>query len=188
MNILGRLFAAIDVLISWVAGISLWTMTLVLFVGSLARYFGDTAFVGGAELARYLMVWLTFLGSYLLVRVQRHITVDLVANFLGAPGRRALDIVISIVGAILLGYIAWLGGQLTILIFNTGQMMSSLPIQRGWIYLAVPIGCGLMAMAYFFQLLCLVFGGKLPRPEDFGLITATVENSESNADHERSNG
>lgn len=183
MHLLGRLFVAIDVLVSWLAGISLWTMTLVLFIGSLARYFADFAFVGGAELARYLMVWLTFLGSYLLVRVQRHITVDLLASSLTPPARRVLDIVVGIIGAVLLGYTAWLGGQLTMLIFNSGQMMSSLPIQRGWIYLSVPVGCGLMSVAYVFQVLVLLFGGELPRPEDYGLTPAVPE-GERNADQE----
>lgn len=187
MHLLGRLFVVLDMLVSWLAGISLWTMTLVLFAGSLARYFADFAFVGGAELARYLMVWLTFLGSYLLVRVQRHITVDLLATSLAPPARRALDVVIGITGAILLGYIAWLGGQLTALIFNSGQMMSSLPIQRGWIYLSVPVGCGLMSAAYVFQVLVLLFGGELPRPEDYGL-TADVPDSELDVDRKWSNG
>jgi len=160
--LLSRLFVMIDVAVSWLAGMSLWTMTLVLFVGSLARYVADVAFIGGAELARYLMVWLTFLGSYLLVRMQRHIAVDLLANALSPCARRALDIAIGVVGAGLLGYVAWLGGQLTALIFHSGQMMSSLPIQRGWIYLAVPVGCGLMAGAYAFQVLALLFSGLGP--------------------------
>lgn len=187
MHLLGRLFVAVDVLVSWLAGISLWTMTLVLFVGSLARYFADFAFVGGAELARYLMVWLTFLGSYLLVRVQRHITVDLLAKSLAPSARRALDIIIGVVGAILLGYTAWLGAQLTTLIFNSGQMMSSLPIQRGWIYLSVPVGCGLMSLAYVFQVLVLLFGGTLPRPQDYGL-TPDVPEAELGVDPKGSNG
>ena len=171
MRVLGRLFLAIDLLVSWLAGISLWAMTLVLFVGSMARYFTDFAFVGGAELARYLMVWLTFLGSYLLVRVQRHIVVDLLATSLSPGLRRLLDVVVGIVGAAVLGYVAWLGGQLTSLIFSTGQMMSSLPIERGWIYLAVPVGCGLMSLAYGFQVLVLIVGGELPRAQDYGLIS-----------------
>lgn len=181
MHLLGRLFGVIDVLVSWLAGISLWTMTLVLFVGSLARYFADFAFVGGAELARYLMVWLTFLGSYLLVRVQRHITVDLVAKSLGPGARRVLDITVGVIGAVLLGYTAWLGVQLTTVIFNSGQMMSSLPIQRWWIYLSIPVGCGLMSLAYVFQVLVLLFGGTLPRPEEYGL-TANVPEAPSDGD------
>ncbi len=183
MVILGRIFGLVDGLVSSLAGIALWVMTLVLFIGSLARYFADFAFVGGAELARYLMVWLTFLGSYLLVRVQRHISVDLLSKAVGVRAKRALDIAISIAGALLLGYIAWLGWNLTSLIFNTGQMMSSLPIQRGWIYLSVPVGCGLMSLAYVFQLLVLIFGGDLPKAEDFGLTPEVPEALPGDGEH-----
>jgi len=181
MVLLSRLFAMIDAAVSWLVGVALWTMTLVLFIGSLARYVADAAFIGGAELARYLMVWLAFLGSYLLVRVQRHVTVDLLANALSPCARRALDIAIGLVGAGSLGYVAWLGGQLTTLIFHSGQMMSSLPIQRGWIYLAVPIGCGLMAGAYTFQVLVLLLTGQLSHPRDASLVAA-APHAESNAD------
>ena len=185
MRALGRVFVAIDILISWLAGIALWGMTLVLFVGSLASYFAGLSFVGGAELAQYLMVWLAFLGSYLLVRVQRHITVDLLAASLPSQARRMLDIIVGVLGAVSLGYIAWLGGQLTVRIFNTGQVMSSLPILRGYLYLALPVGCGLMSVAYVFQVLALLFGGRLPRAEDYGL-TSDIPDAELENAHERS--
>ncbi|NYT69077.1 TRAP transporter small permease [Pusillimonas noertemannii] len=185
MRILGQVFVAIDILISWLAGIALWGMTLVLFVNSLARYFAGFSFVGGGELAQYLMVWLAFLGSYLLVRVQRHITVDLFAVALPLRARKLLDLIVGIVGAVLLGYIAWLGAQLTLRIFNTGQVMSSLPILRGYLYLAVPVGCGLMSLAYIFQVFVLLLGGQLPRQEDYGL-TSEIPDVELENAHDRS--
>jgi len=169
MHAAARIFRYLDGLISVVAGIALWGMTLVLFVGSVSRYFADVAFVGGAELARYLMVWLTFLGSYLLVRVQRHIVVDLLINAVPPGTRRIMMLIISLVGAVLTGYLAFLGWRLTSLIFGTGQVMSSLPIMRGWIYLSVPVGCGLMCAAYIFDFLARLFDVPLPKPEDFDM-------------------
>src|SRR5690554_2735607 len=99
MRILGRLLLGVDQITSWAAGLALVTITLVLFFNSMTRYFANVAVVGGEELARYLMVWLTFLGGYLLVRVQRHITVEVLATWLPDRASRVLDIVIGIVGA-----------------------------------------------------------------------------------------
>lgn len=182
MPIAARLFLLLDSAISWLVGIALWSMTLVLFIGSLSRYFADVAFVGGAELARYLMVWLTFLGSYLLVRVQRHITVDLLLNAVAPTMRHRMMLIISLVGAVLTGYLAFLGWRLTSLIFGTGQVMSSLPILRGWIYLAIPVGCGLMSAAYVFDFLARLCGVPLPRPEDFDMSPEIPESTSIPAD------
>ena len=166
---LNRFLSLIDVTVGWFAGLSLIIITLILFTNSMARYFFGFAIIGGEELARYLMVWLTFLGSYLLVRVQRHVAVDVLARLLPARLSRNLDIGAGVLGAVTLGYITWFGWDLASFIMNTGQMMSSLPIQRGWIYMSIPIGCGLMTLAYIAQVLLRLAGEPLPSPRQFGL-------------------
>lgn len=168
-RMLGQLLALLDHTVSWLAGIALLTITVVLFTNSMSRYFVGIAIIGGEELARYLMVWMTFLGSYLLVRVQRHVSVDVLTRLLPVGVVRVLDVIIGCVGAVTLGFMAWVGWELASFIMNTGQMMSSLPIRRGWIYLSVPVGCGLMAFAYLVQVIVRIAGGELPRPQSFGL-------------------
>jgi len=175
MNAAVRLFGACDALVRWVAGLFLLVITATLFVNSVARYFAGIVIIGGEELARYLMVWLTFLGAYLLVRVQRHVTVDVLARLAPAGVMRAIDLASAAVGAVVLGYVAWRGWELASFVLATGQMSSSLPMRRGWVYLSVPVGCGLMAAAYALQLYVRLFGGQLPRPSDYGLPDDDIE-------------
>lgn len=176
---LNRFLSLIDLTVGWFAGLSLIIITLILFTNSMARYFFGFAIIGGEELARYLMVWLTFLGSYLLVRVQRHVAVDVLARLLPERLARNLDIGVGVLGAITLGYITWFGWDLASFIMNTGQMMSSLPIQRGWIYMSIPIGCGLMTLAYIAQILLRLAGEPLPSPSRFGLTSDETAQGEA---------
>lgn len=169
MKVLDSLFRGCDTIVRAAAGIALIVMTVVLFINAVARYFADFAIIGSEELSRYLMVWMTFLGSYVLVRVQRHITVDVFARLVPPAVARAVQMLCAIVGVITLGYVAYLGWELASFVMGTGQMSSSLPIRRGWVYLAIPVGCGLMALAYVFELLIAIFGGSLPRAADYGL-------------------
>lgn len=169
MRVLDSLLRGCDAVVSFMAGISLLVITGALFANAVARYFADFVVIGSEELSRYLLVWMTFLGSYLLVRVQRHITVDVFVRIVSPPVVRLVQILCAIVGAITLGYVAFLGWELASFIMGTGQMSSSLPIRRGWIYVAIPVGCGLMALAYVFELLVTLFGGTLPRAADYGL-------------------
>lgn len=166
---LNQFLSWVDFTVGWLAGLSLIMITLILFTNSMARYFFGFAIIGGEELARYLMVWLTFLGSYLLVRVQRHVAVDVLGRLVSESVSRKLDIGVGILGAVTLGYITWFGWDLASFIMNTGQMMSSLPIQRGWIYMSIPVGCGLMTLAYVAQVLLRLAGEPLPKPSRFGL-------------------
>lgn len=169
MRALDSLLRGCDAIVSFMAGISLLVITAALFANAVARYFADFVVIGSEELSRYLLVWVTFLGSYLLVRVQRHITVDVFSRMIPKTALRIVNMLCAIVGAVTLGYIAWLGWELASFIMGTGQMSSSLPIRRGWIYMAIPVGCGLMALAYVFELLVAIFGGKLPRAAEYGL-------------------
>ena len=159
----------VDNLVGWSAGACLLTITVVLFTNSMARYFAGVAIIGGGELARFLMVWLTFLGSYLLVRIQRHVSVDILPQLISEGATRILSTAVGIVGMFTMAYVAWIGWGLTELILNTNQVMSSLPVRRGWIYLAVPVGAGLMSLAYFVQILHCISNEPLPTAEEFGI-------------------
>jgi TRAP-type C4-dicarboxylate transport system permease small subunit len=168
---INTLLSVLDRVIGWSAGICLLIITGVLFVNSMARYFAGIAFIGGEELARLLMVWLTFLGSYLLVRIQGHVTVDILPQVMPPLGLRILIIAVGLVGAVTMVWVARIGWDLAIFIMSTDQMMSSLPIRRGWLYFSIPIGTGLMAVAYAMQVLLALTNQPFPRSEDFGMAS-----------------
>ncbi len=155
-----RLFLGVDRVVGAIAGACLLVITAVLFVNSVGRYVAGITFIGGEELARYLMIWLTFLGSYLLVRRSRHISVDLVMRTLPPAYQRLLGIAISAFGAIVLGYFAWFGAELTALIMSSGQVSSSLPIRTGWLYLSVPVGAALMTAAFLWNVVRALIGDQ----------------------------
>ena len=153
-----RLFLGVDKVIGALVGTCLLIITAVLFVNSVGRYVAGLTFIGGEELARYLMVWLTFLGSYLLVRRSQHISVDLAMRVLPPSMERRLGIAINLFGALVLGYFAWFGAELTAVIMNSGQVSSSLPIRTGWLYLSVPVGSTLMTAAFLWNVVRALLG------------------------------
>jgi len=153
-------------------GLMLAAITLILFVNAMARYFVGIAIVGGEELARCLMVWMTFLGSYLLVRTQGHIAIDVVSVMLPERPRKILVVLVYLLGLAISLYFLWLGYGLTERIFASGQRMSSLPLARGWFYLAVPVGMGLMAVAFLQAIVATFSGLSQPKIADFSLSEA----------------
>lgn len=176
---LESLLRPIDRLTAIALGAILVAITLILFVNAMARYFAGIAIIGGEELARCLMVWMTFLGSYLLVRTRRHIAIDFLSAGLKPKARRWLEFAIGLLGMAVCSYFAVLGLQLTVRIFASGQTMSSLPLARAWFYLSVPVGMSLMAVGFLQSVLAGLTGVAQPTEDDFGLPAPTGSASAS---------
>jgi C4-dicarboxylate transporter DctQ subunit len=149
MRFLEYALRVIDRLVSWLIGAVLLLMTFVLFANSIGRAVFNLTFVGGPALGRLLMIYLTFLGAYLLVRSGGHIAIDITKRLVSARSWRRLEVVIGLAGGATMGHVAWLGYQFTALRFSLGQMDPMLNIPTGIFYLALPLGCGLMALSFF---------------------------------------
>ncbi|MGI9260303.1 MAG: TRAP transporter small permease [Gammaproteobacteria bacterium] len=140
--------AKLDVAIRVFVVFALLSMTALLFLNSIGRSALNISFVGGPALGRLIVIWLTFLGSYLAVRMGTHITVDVVRQALPKRIVSALPIPVGIAGALTTAWIAWLGARFTLTRFASGQIDPMLEIPSAWFYLPVPIGCALMSVAF----------------------------------------
>lgn len=149
ISIVEAALSFIDRLVMWFVGVLLLVMTIVLFANSIGRAALNMSFVGGPALGRLLMIWLTFMGAYLLVRTSRHITIDIAIRMASDRNRRLLVILINLAGAVTTGYLTWLGYLFTLSRFERGQMDPMLSIPTGIFYLAIPLGCALMAISFF---------------------------------------
>ena len=164
-------FGVVDVIVKWIVGGALLLMTAVLFVNAIGRTFLSMSFVGGPALGRLLVIWLCFLGAYLLARTGGHVAVDLVSRAVPDRGYRWLSLVIGLVGAVTMGYVGWLGYLFTARRFAFGQMDPMLEVPTGLFYLPIPIG-GFLMSAAFLMVAVKAVAGTLERPSLSDLGTA----------------
>ncbi len=143
-----RLLSVMDEVIKRLLVLALLLMTVLLFLNSVSRSLLNVSFVGGPALGRFLLIWLTFLGSYLAARTESHITIDILLRALPNHLVRLLPIPVGLIGAITSAYIAWLGSIFTWTRFSAGQIDPMLEIYSGYFYLPVPVGGALMALAF----------------------------------------
>ncbi|WP_161598940.1 TRAP transporter small permease [Aidingimonas lacisalsi] len=120
---------------------------LVLVVTLIAqvffRYIIGAPLVWSEELARYLLIWCTFLGVSLAVREGRNISVDLAPAMLG-PRTAKFFVLVALVGsAMFFILMVWYGIPLTRRIAMIGQSSPGLGLQMWMVYAAVPVGLGL---------------------------------------------
>lgn len=170
MRIIKAIEAALGVVdagVKWIAGGALLVMTADLFLTSIGRAYFGLSFVGAQALGRLLMIWLCFLGAYLLVRTNGHVAIDIMSRTVSDRAYRWLALVIALIGAATMGYVGWLGYVFTAKRFAFGQMDPMLEVPSALFYLPIPVGGFLMAAAFLFAAVKAAIG-QAERPADGG--------------------
>ncbi len=143
----------VDRLLGGAAIALLSTICVVLLLQVVMRYFFASPLAWSEELARYLFVWLTFLGAALAFRLRAHIAVDVVTELLNRRGSvlpaRVLNGAIQ--GIVLIFLIAILLGGINLVQQTSGQVTPGLRIPMAWVYLAIPVGSLIMILSAISQ-------------------------------------
>ena len=120
-----------------------WILAFVVFLQFFTRYVLNDSLGWTEEIARFLLIVVTFLGGVMVVRRQTHIAVELLYRYLPRSLRRALQTAIDVGSAAFFLVLAWWCTQLAGLTF---QMMVSIDVPKAWLYWFVA-GCfALMAL------------------------------------------
>lgn len=122
----------------WLLIVLLAAMAVVVFAAVLMRYFTTESLVWGEEVARHLMIWLTFLGSGLTLRHGGHIAIDNLQNALSPRWARALRLTIVLALLAFFATMVWVG--VSYVERTRFQLTPALQLPFGYVYAAMPIG------------------------------------------------
>lgn len=129
------------------------------FISVFMRYVLNFSLTWAEELARYMFVWLVYLGTALCVRRRKHIVMDILITSLKPRARKWFSLLNN---AIMLAFVLVLANQgFKMMPILSSQMSTALQIPMSFIYGAVPVGAVLMA---FYLVLdgILLWQDKLP--------------------------
>ncbi|HBM58910.1 TRAP transporter small permease [Salipiger marinus] len=155
-----------------ILAIILFALVAILAAQVVFRYLVGSPLVWSEELARYLLVWCTFIGVSLAVREGRNISVDLLPVMCGARWLRAFAVLALVGSAVFFALMVWYSVPLTQRIAKIGQASPGLGLQMWLVYAAVPVGLG-MAFLRALQALWLMSRGA-PVPGTTPGAPATV--------------
>jgi len=139
-----RAAAGIAAIIRGLLIVVLSVMTLLIFANVVLRYVVGSSIPWAEEAARYLMIWLTFLSSGLVMRHGGHISIDYLNQKLPRKAALALNLfnlVLILVCCVVIGYFG-----VRYAMISQVQVTPSLRIPFGLVYLGIPLGLGLMAL------------------------------------------
>jgi TRAP-type C4-dicarboxylate transport system permease small subunit len=120
-------------------------MLMIIFAQVVTRYTVGYTPEWSEELARFLFVWVVFLGSALIMGESGHLAVQFLPNrFKGTAFGTFLDITINVSGYIFIIMLLTQGWKMTSIM--TFQRAPGLDIPMSWVYVIIPVSCVLMLL------------------------------------------
>ncbi len=151
MSGLHRLSALLSRSIRAILGSILLFASLLLFANVVLRYLFLSPIFWAEELARYLMVWLIFLGAGELAGKEGHISVNLVTHLLSARQNRTLSRCVHLLCCCFCLVLSWYSWQHALRIRGAHQVTAAMGAPMWLAYLAIPAGSLLMSVKYGVQ-------------------------------------
>jgi len=149
-------------------------MTVVMFVQISLRIFGLQSFKWAEEVLRYSYVWIVFLGVPVGIYSNELTRFDLVQEKLSPLANKLLET--FLIAIMLTIFFFMTQGSFTMIRIQMRQMMTSLSIPMGIIYLSLPI-CALSSMLFLVAKLLLLWTGQ----QDLHKVTGRVTSPEGAA-------
>lgn len=146
MRILDRIWSVIDLVIKYLMAICFGGMTLIIFLQVVSRYVLKSPLSWSEELARYLFVWVSYIGSVIAARQGQHIGVELLIKKFPSRCNQIIRIIANVLtGCFFLVVFIYFCKMWPML---SMQKTSALQLPMSYPYLGLGIGSILLAFTY----------------------------------------
>jgi TRAP-type C4-dicarboxylate transport system permease small subunit len=144
-----------------------WALFGVVLLQVFTRYVLNNSLGWTEEIARYLLIGVTFVGSVMAMRKGSHITVEALLKYLPAPIRHWMLVLVDTTVVLFCIFLAWTAARLA---DRTNQFMVTIDISKSVIYWAVCAGFAGMVIYSAIRL-----ARRLRRRESDELHTLTLD-------------
>jgi len=134
-----------DIFVKYLLAILMFTMTITVLLGVIFRYFLKMPFPWSEELARYLMIWIGFLGSSIALRRGTHVGVKFFINVMPKKVSNYLILASKIIIIVFLLFIIRYG--LSMAMNNIEQVSPVMQLSMFIPYFAIPFS-GILMLIY----------------------------------------
>lgn len=127
-------------------GVLLSGMSIIIAIQVFMRYVMKASLSWSEEIARYMFIWMVYIGISYGVKQSKHIKIDAAVNIFPRIIRKYLYILSDFIFLFFSVVIVIKSKEVSSLIFKLGQVSPATGIAMGYVYLAVPIGLSLVCI------------------------------------------
>lgn len=121
-------------------------MLLLAIAQILFRYVFNFSVPWTEEVARWLFVWMIFLGSSLMLKEHGHLKITMIRDILPPPVQKVVDLIMSVLGLVFIIGIFFGSLQMISSVQNVNAGSFSLSVK--YLYLVLPISMSLMTFVF----------------------------------------
>jgi len=121
-----------------------WVLMVIVMLQFFTRYVLNDSLGWTEEIARYLLILLTFVGSITCVKQGGHIFLEFFFRYVPEFVIKPMAVLVELINTVFFGFAGYFGVELAL--ETAHQNMVSVPLPKGIIYWAVVACCLLMSL------------------------------------------
>ena len=165
LRVLRAVESAIDAVLQRTVFAGIVALIAVMSLQIISRvFFSATSWT--EETARYLLIWLTFLGACLAYHRGRHIAVTVLADRLPGRAGQSVQALVAIIAMLFMGALVSVG--LDYMALQSFQRSAALQVPMSTIYAVMPASAAIMAYMAFVDLVEALLGTAANAPHEGG--------------------
>lgn len=141
--------------------LNLLISTLIVFLNVVLRYCFDHSLAWVDELARYMFIWLIWLGADFALANRKHLRIDILSSRLQGAARKYLELLVITLWFAFCLFLGIQGTKLVMTVVEQEQMSTVMNVSMGWAYLCIPLSGYFMAIRLFFDFIYTARTGKI---------------------------
>ena len=127
---------------NWLSFFLFWGLGAIVFLQFFTRYVLNDSLAWTEEIARYALMWLTFIGAAVVARKNLHISVEVLLHYLPIAPARLLLAIVDTIKLLFIGLLAYFGWA--IVERMQWQRMVIIDLPMSIVYGGVALGCLIM--------------------------------------------
>lgn len=151
----------------WALVLILAAMSVIVFTNVSMRYLTNFSLSWAEEVARYLMIWMTFLGAGLALRFGGHVAVTSLHDVSSERVQRILRGIIALILVVFFCAMIYIGYDYMSRMGR--QMTPATRLPFSYIYAAMPIGFALLIVHFLLILKSYIAGAPVETGEAAGV-------------------
>jgi len=137
MTVWNKFLRSINKLTEWTTMLFLVVMVVIVFWQIVSRVLFGSSFTWTSELAKFLMVWIIFLGAGFAFQYGAHISIEVVVDRVSIKVKKLFQILVLLFSSIFIIILILNGLELVGSAME--QISASLGIPMGYVYTVIPI-------------------------------------------------
>lgn len=138
MNTYVKIMDNINQWVKYLVSFLLVVLAILVVLQVTTRFVINIPLSWTEELAKYLMIYIVFLGSGLAMRHNQHIAIDFLLEIVNAKNKQRLQKIVLWISAIFCLVLSYYGAHLTYIVI--GQTTPTLQYSMAFAYAAIPLG------------------------------------------------